>query len=138
MAMTAPVMTETVPEGQKLAMTAPVLTNVDANKMEFVLPFEYKSLSDLPEPTDPRVKLREVPSQVVAVARFSGWYSDEVAYRMLKDLKNRLKNYNIISDDSQLDSLHWCVAQYHPPFTLPFLRRNEIWIQIDKNSIPPF
>jgi hypothetical protein len=24
----------------------------------------------------------------------------------------------------------WQVAQFHPPFTLPFLRRNEIWIDL--------
>lgn len=30
--------------------------------------------------------------------------------------------------------LEWQVAQYHPPFTLPFLRLNEVWIKLTPQS----
>jgi hypothetical protein len=43
----------------------------------------------------------------------------------------------VVQEDliTDIDKLEWNVAQYHPPFTLPFKRRNEIWIHIDNNSI---
>jgi hypothetical protein len=35
---------------------------------------------------------------------------------------------------NDVNSVKWSVAQYHPPFTLPFLRRNEIWIELDEKT----
>ena len=61
MAMTAPVIT--VPT--KLAMTSPVVTSKDET-MSFVLPFHFKSLSEIPVPTDSRVRIREIPKRIVA------------------------------------------------------------------------
>jgi len=34
-----------------------------------------------------------------------------------------------VGEDKELD---WSFAQYNPPFCLPFLRRNEVWI-----ALPP-
>lgn len=30
--------------------------------------------------------------------------------------------------------LKWCFAGYNPPFTIPYFRRNEIWIDLDNYS----
>lgn len=129
-AMTAPVITES----QKIAMTAPVVTNSD--KMSFVLPEEFKSVDDAPVPTDSNVKVKLVPAQTVAVSRFSGWYTDAAGSKHLHKLSMKLKEHGILESTMPIESLDWCVAQYHPPFTLPFLRRNEVWVVVDKDKVP--
>ncbi len=125
--MTSPVVMEPSKPGVVLAMTAPVLQAQDL--LSFVLPFEY-DLQSLPLPTDPRVSLRTVQPKVVAVKHFSGWYYPDVALCEYRALKAKLIEDKLLSDAADQD-LHWSVAQYHPPFTLPFLRRNEIWIELD-------
>eukprot|EP01035_Chromulina_nebulosa_P018713 gene18713-24472_t len=126
-AMTAPVLTESI--GKKLEMTSPVTQTKEA--MQFILPFEYKELSQLPIPTDNRVSIRQIPSKLVAVKSFSGWYSKSEGNKHYKTLLSDLRSAKLISES---DDPEWVVAQYHPPFTLPFLRRNEIWIELDRNN----
>lgn len=127
MAMTAPV----INEPKRMAMTAPVINSKD-EIMSFVLPFNLKQMSDIPQPTDERVRIREVPQRVLAVKAFSGWYSDAEATKQREELKKALEADQLVRDG---EAFEWSVAQYHPPFTLPFMRRNEIWIQLsDKND----
>lgn len=135
MAMTAPVtLSPRVPlRGEKLAMTSPVVQS--EQHMGFVLPFEITKLSDAPKPTDSRVKLRAVPEKVIACRCFSGWYTREAGKAQYKSLQSQLLAENLIpkpSGDPAEEDLGWSVAQYHPPFTLPFLRRNEIWVELNE------
>ncbi len=126
MAMTAPV----INEPKKIAMTAPVINSKD-EVMSFVLPSNLKTLADIPQPTDERVRIREVPQRVLAVKKFSGWYSDEEATKQREALKKSLEADQLVRDG---EAFEWSVAQYHPPFTLPFLRRNEMWIYLDEKN----
>lgn len=119
MAMTAPV----ISEGMKLQMTSPVTSSDET--MAFVMPFNFKSLDQLPQPTDPRVKLRLIPSRVIATKWFTGWYSADTGKSKYEELKGEL------SRDGFEAPSKWTVAQFHPPFTIPFLRKNEIWIELD-------
>lgn len=123
---------------QPMAMTAPVITTgagagptVDPAAarrcMSFVMPFEL-SLAEVPDPTNPDIKVREVPAKTVAVVQFSGWYSDSKGESYARELTRALVDDKLITPE-QADS--WMVAQYHPPFTIPFLRRNEIWVPIE-------
>ena len=128
MAMTAPVITE-LPK-TKMQMTSPVITSKD-EIMSFVLPFHFKSLSEVPEPTDSRVRVREIPKRIVAVKTFSGWYSDEEGARQREQLRALLQADSLIKDG---EAFEWSVAQYHPPFTLGFLRKNEIWVHLDERK----
>jgi hypothetical protein len=50
-----------------------------------------------------------------------------------KELVGYLKRDNLIKTDDEL--VPYKFAGYNPPFTLPFFRRNEIWILIDEKLI---
>ena len=110
---------------QKIAMTAPVQeTLVEGSPiMAFTMPGQY-SLSDLPEPEDARVSIEEVPAKTVAVIRFSGWASGSRVSGKTEELLASLdaRGIEVIGDPS--------LNQYNPPWTLPFLRRNEIMVEI--------
>ncbi len=124
-AMTAPVIQE--PESQKIAMTAPVIQEPGekSSTMYFVMPKEYTRES-LPQPNDPDIIIEELPARTIAVYSYSG-LTDE------KKLKSHAKNL-----EAWLDSHGYRVlsgprsARYDPPWTLPFLRRNEVHIDVTK------
>ena len=134
LSMTHPVFMETT---KKIDMTSPVLTQ--ASVMKFVLPAEYKTIDQAPKPTDVRVVIKQHNPQFVAVIGFSGWYSEHSGLTHLMKLARTLKTdgYINIQDEANASELPWSVAQYHPPFTLPFLRLNEVWIQLDPSVSEP-
>lgn len=113
--------------GRKISMTAPVINEARGDKMttSFVMPRSIP-FEDLPEPSDPRVKIRRVEEGTYGAIRFSGVWSQEKFLRMSGHLKLWLesKGYEILSDV--------LVARYNPPFTPPFMRRNEILYEIRK------
>ncbi|KAL7170500.1 hypothetical protein ACSBR2_035385 [Camellia fascicularis] len=134
MEMTTPVFTrKTQSDGEKMEMTTPVITRKleDEEKwqMSFVMPSKYGS--NLPLPKDPSVKIKEVPKKIVAVAAFSGFVTDEEVTRRESILRNALKNdpQFQLKEDALVE-----VAQYNPPFTLPFTRRNEIALEVERKS----
>lgn len=122
-AMTVPV-TENL-NAEKIAMTVPVTTAVDNESMimRFFMPSKY-SLETLPEPLDKRILLHRLPPRKFAVIRFSGFSSNENCRQHEEQLKTWLKNQNL---EAAGDALR---AFYNPPWTLPFMRRNEIWIPL--------
>ena len=156
MDMTHPVIMDSSDSGQKISMTSPVINN--KNIMKFVLPAHYTKVSQAPVPTDQRVTIKETPGHYVAVLGFSGWYTPEKGLAQFKKLVKLLKQDNYLkskpvtttqpsttmttattSTDELTDEdykLDWQVAQYHPPFTLPFCRLNEIWIKLTPKSSP--
>lgn len=134
MEMTTPVYTSrTESDGEKMDMTTPVITRKvegqDKWKMSFVIPSKYGS--DLPLPQDSKVTVREVPEKMVAVVAFSGFVSDEEIERResrLRDALKRDREYRV-KDGASVE-----VAQYNPPFTLPFTRRNEIALEVERKQ----
>ncbi len=128
--MTAPVTQTPVepPAPVKLDMTAPVTQAAAPGGsgqfvVQFVMPKGY-TLATLPEPLDARVKLREVPGKSVAVIRFSGSWSQSLYNEQLELLKTALAKANIATVGEPVSS------RYNSPFSLPFLRRNEIWLNL--------
>lgn len=121
--MTAPVIQEKVSE--RIAMTAPVLQEKSEQgwRMTFVLPARY-TIQSLPEPLDPAVMIRQLKGRKVAVIRYSGSLSETDMKVRTNELKNWLKqkSYEAISEPR--------LAGYDPPWTLTFLRRNEIQTDI--------
>ena len=122
-AMTSPVIEE---DGSlEIAMTVPVIENdnqdLDSKKVSFVLPSEF-TLETLPEPNNKDVVIEEISEQYWAVLGFSGLSSDEKKEKYTKRLLEK------IGSDYQVGRVQF--AYYDPPSTLPFLRKNEVWIEL--------
>ena len=122
-AMTSPV--EISSPGVKIAMTSPVeiKKSESALVMRFFMPSGY-SLKDLPEPLDAQVKLVELESTTVAVLRFSGSGSDATVSRHTEELLNALKATQFRVTGAATAFF------YNPPWTIPFMRRNEIAVPV--------
>ena len=125
--MTAPVMQSALPPAPpvKLEMTAPVTQTAVAGGflVQFVMPKPY-TLATLPEPLDAQVKLREVPGSRIAVIRFSGSWSQSIYEEQLQILRSALVTAGMATTGEPVSS------RYNSPFSLPFLRRNEIWLNL--------
>lgn len=120
--MTAPV---TEQPSARIAMTAPVAQQaVDGKwRVRFVMPAAY-TLESLPRPNDPAVKLETIPARRFAVIRFSGLAGDRSLARHAERLEEFLRAKGLKALSAPID------AYYNPPWTLPFLRRNEIMVQV--------
>lgn len=126
-AMTAPVIESA---NETIAMTAPVLQQEHKDKwfISFVMP-EKASLESLPKPKNPQIKLKELGGRHFAVIRFSGIAKDELIQQKLRELK-------VYIDDNKLEKIGQPIyAFFNPPWTLPFLRHNEVMIEI-KGELP--
>lgn len=121
--MTAPVTSEAKPS--KIEMTAPVTSEATGGGylVQFVLPRRF-TLETVPQPTDARVRIREVPSEKVAVVRFSGFWSESNYTRHLEELRRAVAEAGLQTTGEPVFS------RYNAPFTLPFMRRNEIWLKL--------
>jgi hypothetical protein len=122
--MTAPV--SVYEKSEKISMTAPVGVQEvkDGWKVYFVMPSKY-TLDSLPKPNNAQVSIKEIPAKKFAVIRFSGLVDEEKMNKKVKDLNEWIVNKNLkpISNPE--------LARYNPPWTLPFLRRNEVMVEVD-------
>lgn len=124
--MTVPL--ETTAASERIAMTAPVQsdrTEDGRTRMRFFLPGSY-DLATAPEPEDPRVRILRLSAQTIAVLRFSGFRGDGKVAAKTAELT------------AALEASPWRPAAapmayfYDPPWTLPFLRRNEVAVAVAK------
>lgn len=126
MAMTAPV-TQQAP-GQKIAMTAPVEQTRDAAGtwvVRFTMPSQW-TLQTLPVPDDGRVKLREIPPGRLAVLRFPGLARPDDVQARSDDLRALVHSHGLHAIGPV------SLAQYNPPWTLGFMRRNEVMVKVER------
>ncbi|WP_132059155.1 SOUL family heme-binding protein [Halorussus amylolyticus] len=125
-AMTAPVATR----GAKIPMTAPVRTGAgdgDETTMAFYLPEDYDP-GDAPIPTNPAVRLAVEPPRALAVRSFS-WYATEDRVRQNRDaLLDALENRGLEPRTRPT------VLQYDDPWTPPFMRRNEVAVEVGPDA----
>lgn len=131
-AMTAPV--EQAKRGEKIAMTAPVeQARADGvYRVAFVVPRKY-SRDTVPQPTDPRVRIREVPARSIAVWRYSGRWTEENFRGHERELRAKIAALGLKPEPG--DSA--VIARYDAPFIPWFMRRNEVLLPLTENSVPP-
>lgn len=133
-AMTAPVSVEPAAGPQKIAMTAPVSVEPQADaaggmmqskrwRVQFTMPAGY-TMATLPKPLNPAVTLREVPGKRYAVLVFSGFSGEDKAQKKTDELLAWVKAGNRRALGMPQ------LARYDPPWMLPFLRRNEILVEV--------
>lgn len=129
--MTAPVMmqpqnadADNDGESQKIAMTAPVSMQQEEGKwrIQFVMPSHY-TLQTLPKPNNSEVTITQLPVQTYGVIKFSGLAGSEKVADKTEELKNWMQTQNLTMTGTPE------LARYNPPWTLPFMRRNEIMIR---------
>ena len=119
--MTAPVTMEA--KSEKISMTAPVTMEQTDGKwrMHFVMPSQY-TMETLPKPNNPAVILREIPTSNYAVIQFSWFAGEEKVAKKTAELMAWLGSKNITPTGKPE------LARYNPPWTPPFLRRNEVMV----------
>ncbi len=127
--MTAPVETRDR-RGEPIEMTAPVRTtsrdsNGDGVTMGFYLPSEYDA-NGAPTPTNPAVKLLIEGTRDLAVVRFSWYATDGRIERKRRTLLQTLDDAGIETSGEPF------VLRYNDPWTPPFMRRNEVAVEIER------
>ncbi len=126
--MTAPVVQTPVAapaSSTKIEMTAPVVQTPTQNGflVQFMMPTAF-TLATLPEPTDAKVKLRQVAGKTVAALQYSGGWSQSNYDEHLNILKAALTKAGVKTQGEPMYS------RYNGPMTPWFLRKNEIWLNV--------
>jgi hypothetical protein len=121
-AMTVPV---EVHMKERLAMTVPVQVSEtgDSVRMLFYLPSNV-SADAAPKPADGRVRIVTVPGETIASLRFSG--SVDISHA------RQLELIGILKESRWRPMGTPYLLGYDPPFTLPFLRRNEVAVEVSE------
>ena len=126
-AMTAPVEQARRGGGEKIAMTAPVEQAREGGvyRVAFVVPRKF-TRETVPQPTDPRVRIREVPARSIAVWRYSGRWTEENFRGHERELRAKIAALGLVPapGDSAI------IARYDAPFIPWFMRRNEVLIPL--------
>lgn len=122
--MTTPVLQEQ--GGEEITMTAPVIQRKAGEKWvtAFVMPRKY-TMEAIPKPLDKDIVLREIPPATVATIRYSGLHSE----KNIAKYSEKLNDW--IVENGYRPASRPRAATFDPPWTLPFLRRNEVHIDIE-------
>ncbi|MEH1165467.1 heme-binding protein [Micromonospora sp. CPCC 205539] len=112
---------------EKIAMTAPVVQvegeRPGAYLIQFVMPASFTAAT-LPEPTDPRVRIREIQGQLSAAMRFSGRWTEKAF-----DEKATMLGRSVTAAGLQpTGAIRY--ARFDPPWKPWFLRRNEVVLPV--------
>jgi len=111
---------------QKIAMTTPVFMAGSSSNatMAFVLPAKMGP-GEVPRPADAAVQVREVPAGRFAVLRFHGGRNARNEAASLRQLRAWMQTETLAETGGPV------FGYFDPPWTLPFLRRNEVMLRVD-------
>ncbi len=122
-AMTAPVGLE--PQSAPAPDAPPALPAAGAWLVRFTMPQTF-SLQSLPRPNDPAIRLVDVPPTRYAVLRFSGLAGPDAAASKAEQLNKWIASRRLTAKGPMT------LAFYDPPWTLWFLRRNEVMVAVGR------
>jgi hypothetical protein len=124
--MTAPVEVGAEARGGSIPMTAPVEIDpeLEGIRMAFYLPTDY-DLDSAPTPTDPAVDLVAIPDRTLAVRRFYWRPTDRRIDRETERLLEALGRADVPTAGEPF------FLGYDAPWTLPFVRRNEVAVKVE-------
>ncbi len=116
----------------KIAMTSPVTATLGPRdrairSVAFKMPDRF-ALEALPKPDDRRITLRRIPAHRVAALKYSGRYGRELPAQKRQELLAHVRACGLIPIGDVT------FAGYDAPSTLPFIRRNEILVEV--SSVP--
>lgn len=120
------IMGSEITDSIKIPMTAPVNLEKAPSGifLQFFLPPGFTE-SDTPTPNDERVKIRRIPERILGVKEYSGIWSENRFELKAKELMEALKSKNYFIKSAPI------FARYDPPWKPWFLRRNEVWIEVE-------
>ncbi len=91
--------------------------------MSFGLPEDF-NLEGTPQPLDEKVKIELVKGRKMAVIAFSGYATEDSRKRHLEILEETLKDHGTETRGEPV------LMQYNDPWTPPFMRRNEVGLEV--------
>ncbi len=109
--------------GSLIAMTVPVQSAMSGGVMRFFLPRDVVA-SGPPAPLDPNVRIVTVPAERLAVRRFTGSLNREAVAAQDRLLLAAVARAGRTAEGKPF------LLTYDAPFTLPFLRRNEVAVDL--------
>lgn len=126
-------------ESSAMGMTTPVIMEIEGDtavgkSMSFVLPKDVPADS-APRPLTNDVTVREVPSELVAAREFTGFATDREVQLQLSALRLAIASAGWEEADSSVSKDEkYRLLQYNSPFTLPWVRRNEVIVRVKDNN----
>jgi effector-binding domain-containing protein len=107
---------------QKIQMTVPVLSDVDsAEYIAFTMP--KTNVEDYPDPLDSNIQMEKIPTKHYLSISFKGTHHhSKKAFETLKKYAE-LHQIELIGEPILL--------RYQGPFTLPFLKDNDVIVEIN-------
>lgn len=110
---------------EKLAMTTPVTSKYieGDRRVSFMMPIA-RTAASLPAPDDDRIDITEVPPRRIAVLAFRGSQRPALVEKKEAELRR------LVGDAGLAGKGEPVYAGFDPPWTLPFLRRNELWLEV--------
>ncbi len=126
--MTTPVIEEEA-SGEQVSMTTPVMQSQIGGRwlISFILPSHF-TIGTAPVPNDNRVELVEVGSLTVAALRYSGNNTEEKMKKRSEEL------LQLVEKNGWRPTSDVRCAQYDQPFAIPFLKRNEVHVEVARQN----
>lgn len=112
---------------EEISMTIPVATEIEDKEhvMQFFLPSGYDN-STAPAPKNPNVSIGTLEPRIEAALQYTGSQSVQRAEQHAILMKNELEK----SDWEMSGEIRSMF--YNPPFSIPFLRRNEVVVTVQQ------